>query len=57
MEYIIKEIPECEMKIISNTRNIYGLEKILNDLTINKNVKFYDIPQLLKSTLKKQVCI
>ena len=41
MEYIIKEIPECEMKIISNTRNIFSLERILNDLTIKKNVKFY----------------
>jgi hypothetical protein len=41
MEYIIKEIPECEMKIISNTRNIFSLEKILNDLTIKKNIKFY----------------
>ena len=57
MGYIIKEIPECVMKIISNTRNIDGLGKILNDLTIKKMLNFMDIPRLLKFTLKKQVCI
>ena len=34
LEYIIKEIPECEMKIISNTSNICDLENISNDLAL-----------------------
>ena len=33
MEYIIKEIPECEMKIISNNC-IGGSEMILNDFVL-----------------------
>ena len=34
LEYIIKEIPECEMTIISNTSNIYDLENISNNLAL-----------------------
>ena len=34
LEYIIKEIPECEMKIISYTSNICDLENIANDFAL-----------------------
>ena len=40
MEYITLEIPECVMKIISNTSNILDLENIVNNLTIENKVKF-----------------
>lgn len=40
MEYIIKEIPEIEMKIISNITNNYNLVNIVNDLNLQNQVKF-----------------
>lgn len=40
MKYIVKEIPECEMKIISDTYLMEYLEKIVFLLNIEKNVKF-----------------
>ena len=42
MEYIIKEIPECQMKIISNLSNIFFLENALNNLILKSNIKFYN---------------
>ena len=42
MEYIIKEIPECQMKIISNLSNILFLENALNNLILKSNIKFYN---------------
>ena len=39
MKYITKEIPECEMKIISNSKK-KNLLKLIKQLKIEKNVKF-----------------
>ena len=38
MKNIIKEIPDCEMKIISNKNQNY--ENLINNLNLEKNVKF-----------------
>ena len=40
MEYIIKEIPNCEMKILSNLTGINDQINIVNDLHLNNNIKF-----------------
>ena len=40
MEYIIKEIPNCEMKIISNITGTYALQGLVNNINIINNVKF-----------------
>ena len=40
MKYIVKEIPECEMKIISDKNLIEYLEKMVNLLNLENNVKF-----------------
>ena len=42
MEYIIKEIPECDMKIITNTSNIYILKNIINSLNLKNKINFYE---------------
>jgi len=41
MEYIIQEIPECEMKILSEVENISDLLEIIDILNLKNNVKFY----------------
>ena len=40
MEYISKEIPICEMKIISNVTGTYNLEDLVNNINLKENVKF-----------------
>ena len=40
MKYIAKELPECEMKIISDTYLMEYLEKIVNLLNLENNVNF-----------------
>ena len=40
MEYIIKEIPECELKIISNTTGTDNLQNFINNLNLENNIKF-----------------
>ena len=40
MKYIIKEIPECQMKIISYEYNIQNLKNLIIELNLEKNVKF-----------------
>ena len=40
MKYIIIEIPESELKIISKLNRIYYLKKLINDLKLKKNIKF-----------------
>ena len=40
MKYIIKEIPESELKIISKLNGINYLKKIINDLNLKRNIKF-----------------
>ena len=41
MEYIIEEIPECQMKIISNIRHVVFLENLINNLILKNYIKFY----------------
>lgn len=41
LEYIIKEIPECQMKIISKRNNVFFLENLINNLILKNNIKFY----------------
>jgi len=40
MKYIIKEIPECELKIISTLNGIKQLKYLVNILNLKRNVKF-----------------
>ena len=40
MEYIINEIPECELQIISNITRINHLKYLVDNLNIKKNVRF-----------------
>ena len=40
MKYIIKEIPECEMKIISDLNGIKHLKNLIKFLKLEKSVKF-----------------
>ena len=40
MKYIIKQIPESELKIISKLNGIYNLKKLVNDLNLKRNIKF-----------------
>jgi len=41
MEYIIQEIPECEMKILSEFKKVDRLLKIIEALNLKYNIKFY----------------
>jgi hypothetical protein len=41
MEYIIKEISLCEMKIISNINGIYDLQNIIYNLNLQNQIKFF----------------
>jgi glycosyltransferase involved in cell wall biosynthesis len=40
MEYIIKEIPNCELNIISSLTRIDNLEKLVNNIDLSNNIKF-----------------
>ena len=40
MEYIIKEIPYCELNIISSLERIDNIEKLVKNLDLGKNIKF-----------------
>ena len=42
VEYIVKEIPECEFKIISNITGINHLKNICNNLNIQNKIKFIE---------------
>ena len=50
MKGIIKEIPECEMKIISNKNQRY--EKLIKNLKLEKNVKFLGFKKNIEIFLK-----
>lgn len=55
MEYIIKDIPECELKIISNLNGIYYLQNLVNNLKLDKNIKFLGyslIPEIFYKKVK-----
>ena len=41
MEYIIEEIPQVVMKIITNITHIEYLKNIINDLNLENNIEFY----------------
>ena len=40
MEYIIKEIPNCKMKIISFLNNTKFLMDLANNINLNNSIKF-----------------
>ncbi len=40
MEYIIKEIPKCELKIISNLTDIDNLQFLVDNLYLKNNIRF-----------------
>ena len=40
MKYIVKEIPECQLKIISLIKGINYLVNLVNKLNLKKNVQF-----------------
>lgn len=40
MKYIISEIPDCEMKIISEINNNDYLNKLVEELNLEKNIKY-----------------
>ena len=40
MKYIIREIPECEMKIISKIIGLDNLNILINNLNLEKNINF-----------------
>ena len=46
MEYIIKEIPEVKMKIITNTTKIDNLKKIINNLNLQNKIEFIEYTPL-----------
>ena len=41
MEYIINEIPKCELKIISNLTDINNLYFLVNNLYLGNNIRFF----------------
>ena len=41
MEYIIKEIPNCELKIISNLTDIDNLHFLVDNLYLENNIRFF----------------
>ena len=40
MEYIIREMPECQLKIISNLTGIDNLKDFVNNLNLENNINF-----------------
>ena len=57
MEYIIQEIPECKMKILSEFKNVHRLLKIIDGLNLKYNVKFYGYTSTPEIFSKKLVYI
>ena len=46
MEYITEEISEIEMRIITNMTNIFYLKNLINILSLENNIKFYEYTSL-----------
>ena len=42
MEYIIEDLPECELKIISNLTYISELKALINNYSLNNNLKLIE---------------
>ena len=40
MKYIVKEVPDCEMKIISDLEGLDDLKLLIKDLNLENNIKF-----------------
>lgn len=40
LEYIIQDIPNCELLIISDLNGIFHLKNLMNNINIEKNIKF-----------------
>jgi hypothetical protein len=40
MKFIVNDIPQSEMKLISNLNGLFFLKKLIKDLNIEKNIKF-----------------
>ena len=53
MKYIIKEIPECMLKIISKKFRISYLQKLIEDLKLERNIKFEGFKNNPKTDLQK----
>ena len=52
MEYIIEDIQECELRIISNIEYIYILKNIVNNLHLQNNIKFLGFSLMPEFQLK-----
>ena len=39
-EYLVQEIPKCELLIISDLDNTFGLQTLTNNINLEKNIKF-----------------
>ena len=46
MEYITEEISEIEMRIITHMTNIFYLKNLINILSLENNIKFYEYTSL-----------
>lgn len=57
MEYIIQQIPECELKILSEYKKMGRLFKIIDALNLKYSIKFYGYTSTPEIFLKKLVCI
>ena len=40
MKYIVKEVPDCEMKIISSLKGLKDLKNLIKELNLENNIKF-----------------
>ena len=52
MEYIIKIIQECNMKIISNINDTFGLQNLILNLNISNNIELVGYIQKIDIYLK-----
>ncbi len=56
MEYIIKEIPEVQMKIITNITNIDYLKNIINYLNLENKIEFFGYTPIPESYFRN-ICL
>jgi len=48
MEYIVKEIQNCELNIISSLKRVDKIKGLVNNLDLNKNIKFNGYSSLVE---------
>jgi glycosyltransferase involved in cell wall biosynthesis len=53
MEYIVKEIPKIEMKIITKIFGINNLQDIIDNLNLKKNIDFYGYTTIPEKYFRK----